>query len=184
MGYKPAIVADVQRRAGGAVTMLAKGVGIGAKRKPIAEYVRKPGASIGHYWYIPNVRQTKQFRHVLVDVNYWKRFVHQGLLTVAGDPGSISIFGKDAKQHELLAEHVARSEKWEEKPGVGGKVWEWTALPSHPDNHWFDCLVGCAAAASILGCRTPGAEAVPDRPVRGRTARSMSDMQAEAERKR
>jgi hypothetical protein len=24
-------------------------------------------------------------------------------------------------------------------------------MPTRPDNHWLDCLVGCAAAASMLG---------------------------------
>jgi hypothetical protein len=64
--------------------MLSKGVGIRASRKPIAEYARKPGETIGHYWYIPNVRKTGQFAHVLVDVNYWRRFVHEGPATAAG----------------------------------------------------------------------------------------------------
>jgi hypothetical protein len=75
--------------------MLAKGVGIRASRKPIAEYARKPGETIGHYWYIPNVRKTGQFPHVLTDVNYWKRFVHEGFSTAAGDRGSINLFGSD-----------------------------------------------------------------------------------------
>jgi hypothetical protein len=142
--------------------MLAKGVGIRASRKPIAEYARKPGETLGHYWYIPNVRKTGQFPHVLVDVNYWKRFVHEGLATAAGDRGCISLFGKDARQHELIAEHVARSEKWVEVTGPGGAVREWSWLPTRPDNHWFDCLVGCAAAASMVGIK-PAGEAAPVR---------------------
>jgi hypothetical protein len=43
MGYKAGIVADVKQKAGGAVMMLAKGVGLRASRKPIAEYARRPG---------------------------------------------------------------------------------------------------------------------------------------------
>ena len=165
MGYKPGIVADVKRKVGGSATMLSKGIGIRAGRKPIAEYVRKPGEVIGHYWYIPNVRRTGQFPHVLVDVNYWKRFVHEGLATAAGDRGCLSLFGpaarasqsstggagKDGRMHELLAEHVTRSERWTDLTGPYGTVREWLMLPSRPDNHWFDCLVGCAAAASMCG---------------------------------
>jgi hypothetical protein len=161
MGYKSGIVADVKRKVGGAAMMLAKGVGIRASRKPIAEYSRKPGEVIGYYWYIPNVHKTGQFPHVLVDVNYWKRFVHEGLMTSAGDRGCISIFGKDDRQHELFAEHVARSERWVEVTGPGGMVREWSLLPTRPDNHWFDCLVGCAAAASMCGVRVPGITQVP-----------------------
>jgi hypothetical protein len=134
MGYKPGIVADVKQKAGGAVMMLAKGVGLRASRKPIAEYARRPGETIGHYWYIPNVRKTGQFPHVLVDVNYWKRFVHEGFSTAAGDRGCISLFGNDGRHHELIAEHIARSEKWVEVTGPGGAVREWSPLPTRPDN--------------------------------------------------
>jgi len=162
MGYKPGIVADVKRKVGGAITWLAKGVGIRASRKPIAEYAKKPGETIGHYWYVPNVRRTGQFAHVLVDVNYWKRFIHDGLGTAAGDRGCISIFGHDGRAHELLAEHIARSEKWVEVIGPGGVVREWSLWPTRPDNHWFDCLVGCAAAASMCGVKATG-EVVPVR---------------------
>jgi len=35
-------------------------------------------------------------------------------------------------------------------------VWEW--LMPHNDNHWWDCLVGCAVGASMLGCTIPGQE--------------------------
>jgi hypothetical protein len=147
MGYKPGIVADVKQKAGGSAMMLAKGVGLRASRKPIAEYARRPGETIGHYWYVPNVRKTGQFQHVLVDVNpdvhREKRFVHEGFLTAAGDRGCISLFGKngkggkggtDVRQHELIAEHIARSEKWVEVIGPGGAVREWSPLPTRPDN--------------------------------------------------
>ncbi|HUW31343.1 MAG TPA: terminase gpA endonuclease subunit [Planctomycetota bacterium] len=164
MGYKPNIVAAVKQKAGGSAMMLAKGVGIRASRKPIAEYARRPGETIGHYWYVPNVRKTGQFPHVLVDVNYWKRFVHEAFATVPGDRGCLSLWGKDGKAHELLAEHVARSEKCVEVIGPGGVVREWTPWPTRPDNHWFDCLVGCAAAASMVGIKTIGQDAaLPDR---------------------
>jgi hypothetical protein len=170
MGYKPGIVADVKRKVGGSVTMLSKGVGIRAGRKPIAEYVRKPGEVIGHYWYIPNLRRTGQFPHVLVDVNHWKRFVHEGLATAAGDRGCLSLFGpaagragKDGRLHELLAEHVTRSERWTDLTGPYGTVREWSMLPSRPDNHWFDCLVGCAAAASMCGIKAAGQDTGPVR---------------------
>jgi len=162
MGYKPGIAADVKRRAGGAAMMLSKGIGIRASRKPLATYTRHPGEVHGHFWYIPNVRKTAEFQHVLVDVNYWKTFVHSGLATAAGDRGCISIFGSDGREHDLLAEHVAHSETWVETSALGRVVHEWSARPTRPDNHWFDCLVGCAAAASMCGVKSPG-ESTPQR---------------------
>lgn len=156
MGYKPGVVADVKRMVGGAAMMPSKGVGIRASRKPLSTYTRHPGEVHGHYWYIPNVRKTGEFPHVLVDVNYWKTFVHSGLATAPGDRGCISLFGKDAREHELFAEHVAHSETWVETTALGRVVREWSPRPTRPDNHWFDCLVGCAAAASMCGVKAPG----------------------------
>jgi hypothetical protein len=116
----------------------------------------------GHYWYVPNVRKTGEFPHVLVDVNYWKTFVHTGFITAAGDRGSLNLFDCEGDGHDLFAEHVARSESWVETTGLGRMVREWSPRPTRPDNHWFDCLVGCCAAASMCGVKAPG-ETVPTR---------------------
>lgn len=159
-GYKPAIVADVKRRCGGSVMMLSKGMGIRATRRPFAAYTKKPGETIGDHWYIPNVRKTAQFQHVLIDTNFWKSFVHDGLAAAPSDRGCIGLYGTAKTDHALFAEHIARSERWAEVTGPYGTVREWSVLPTRSDNHWFDCLVGCAAAASMCGIRTAG-EALP-----------------------
>jgi phage terminase large subunit GpA-like protein len=163
-GFKPGIVAAVKHKAGGAATMLSKGVGIRAGRKPMIAYQRRPGEVHGHFWNIPNVSKSSEFPHVQVDVNYWKTFVHAGLSTAAGDRGSISLFGKKPKDHELFAEHIAHAETWVETQGHGRVVHEWSPRPSRPDNHWFDCLVGCAVAAAMCGVKAPGQEEKPTRP--------------------
>ena len=46
--------------------------------------------------------------------------------------------------------------------GYGRTGHEWRPKPSKPDNHWFDCLVGCAVAASLAGAKAPG-ETAPNR---------------------
>jgi hypothetical protein len=155
MGYKPGIVAEVKHKSGGAAMMLYKGVGIRAGRRPMSTYARHPGEQHGHFWYVPNVARTAEFPHVAADVNYWKSFVHERLAVAAGDAGSMTIFGKPP-DHELLAEHIAGSETWTETKGHGRTVREWTLLPSKPDNHWLDCLTGCAVAASMVGVKLPG----------------------------
>ncbi|MCA9139840.1 MAG: hypothetical protein KDB00_23870, partial [Planctomycetales bacterium] len=43
------------------------------------------------------------------------------------------------------AEYYVRTE------GRGRTVDEWKARPEQPDNHWLDCLVGSAVAASMQG---------------------------------
>jgi len=40
--------------------------------------------------------------------------------------------------------------------GRGRTVDEWKVRMSAVDNHWLDCLVGCAVAASIQGATLPG----------------------------
>ena len=155
MGYKPGIVAAVKHKCDGATMMLAKGLGIRAGSRPMSSYARRAGEVLGHFWYIPNVSKTAEFPHMAVDVNYWKTFVQNGLATAAGDPGSIGLFGTPG-QHDLFAQHIAASETWVETVGHGRTLHEWTLKPSKPDNHWLDCLVGCAAAASMCGVRIPG----------------------------
>jgi len=75
-----------------------------------------------------------------------KSFVQERLATPMGNPGCPSIFGRKAVRHCLLAEHLTAEYRIRSE-GHGLTVDEWK-LPAHrPDNHWFDCLVGCAAAA-------------------------------------
>jgi len=72
-------------------------------------------------------------RHVAIDTNYWKTFVHERLGTAMGDPGCLSIFGRKAVQHRLFAEHVT-AEYRVRTEGRGRTVDEWK-LPAHkPDN--------------------------------------------------
>jgi hypothetical protein len=73
-----------------------------------------------------------------------------------GNKGCLSIFGRKAVQHRLFAEHVT-SEYRVRTEGRGRTVDEWKLPARKPDNHWFDCLVGCAEAASMLGVERLGA---------------------------
>jgi len=173
-GFKPGIVAAVKHKVGGAAMMLSKGVGIRAGRKPMSSYARKPGEQHGHFWYVPNVSKSSEFPHVQVDANYWKTFVHAGLATAGGDRGAISLFGRKPKDHELFAEHIAHAETWVETQGHGRVVHEWSQRPAKPDNHWFDCLVGCAVAASMCGVKALGQE---EKPGRERKRYTQADLQ-------
>lgn len=159
MGYKSSLVAAAKHKVGGEAMMLYRGAPIGARNRPISQYKRKPGERYGHHWYIPSVKGTHEFPHLAADVNYWKSFIHRAFATPAGEPGSLSLFGKTAKAHELLAEHIADSEAWTETQGHGRTVHEWKLRPAAPDNHWFDGLVGCAVAASMGGVQTAGMQA-------------------------
>ncbi len=158
-GYLPGVIANVCHKAG-AVMMPSKGIGLTAGRKPMSSYRRQPGELHGQNWYIPNVRKTGEFRHVVIDTNYWKSFVHARLAIEPGDKGCLTLFGSKDSQHRLFADHVAGSETWTRTEGQGRIVQEWRLRPGAPDNHWFDCLVGVAVAASMLGSTLPGLEPV------------------------
>jgi len=139
-----------------AVLLPSHGRFVGASSVPFSEYRRKRGDQLGHNWRIPGVAGRRAVRHVVFDANYWKSFVHARLSVAMADPGCLSLFGADANHHRLFAEHVT-AEYRVPTQGRGRTVDEWKLRPERPDNHWFDCLVGCAVAASIQGVELPGA---------------------------
>jgi phage terminase large subunit GpA-like protein len=123
---------------------------VGAASIPFSEYRRKRGDRVGHHWRIPTTTGNRQVRHVLIDANYWKSFVHARLAVSMGDPGCLSLFGRDEKTHQLLAEHLT-AEFRVKTMARDRTVDEWKLRATRADNHWFDCLVGAAVAASIQG---------------------------------
>ncbi len=62
----------------------------------------------------------------------------------------MSLFGDRAETHRLFAEQIT-AEYFIKTEGRGRTVDEWKARPEQPDNHWLDCLVGSAVAASMQG---------------------------------
>lgn len=131
---------------------------VGASSQPFSEYKRKPGDRVGHNWRMPNVAGKRSVRHVLFDTNYWKSFVYARLGVAMGDRGCLSLFGDSAEVHRLFAEHLT-SEYRVKTEGRGRTVDEWKQRPERADNHWFDCLVGTAVAASTQGAVLPGTQA-------------------------
>jgi len=77
-----------------------------------------------------------------------------------GDRGCLSLFGDKPDLHRLFAEHVT-AEYRVKTHGRGRTVDEWKMRPQATDNHWFDCLVGCAVAASMQGVVLPGMDVKP-----------------------
>ena len=130
---------------------------VGASSQPFTEYKRRPGDRIGHNWRMPNVHGKRAVRHVLFDTNFWKTFVHARLAVPMGDRGCLSLFGDKPEQHRLLAEHLT-AEYRVKTEGRGRTVDEWKQRPERGDNHWLDCLVGCAVAASMQGAVLLGGE--------------------------
>ena len=76
--------------------------------------------------------------------------MHERLAVSMGDPGCLSLFGRDEKTHLLLSEHLT-AEYRVQTEARDRVVDEWKLHANRPDNHWLDCLVGCAVAASLQG---------------------------------
>jgi len=141
-----------------AVLLPSHGRFVGAASMPFAEYKRRRGDRVGLNWRIPNVQGKRAVRHAVFDSNFWKSFIHARLAVPMGDRGCLSLFGRDAEAHRLLAEHLT-AEYRVRTEGRGRVVDEWRMRPEAQDNHWLDGLVGCAVAASIQGAILPGTDA-------------------------
>jgi hypothetical protein len=130
---------------------------VGASSQPFSEYKRRPGDRVGHNWRMPNVQGKRAVRHVVFDTNYWKSFVYARLAVAMGERGCLALFGTNSEQHRLFAEHLT-AEYRVKTEGRGRTVDEWKSRPERGDNHWFDCLVGCAVAASMQGAVLAGTD--------------------------
>ncbi|MAY74853.1 MAG: hypothetical protein CMJ31_09115 [Phycisphaerae bacterium] len=136
---------------------------VGASSIPFSEYKRKRGDRVGLNWRVPVVTGRRAVRHVVFDTNFWKSFVHARLAVPMGDPGSLAHFGHKPETHRLLAEHLT-SEFRVKTEGRGRTVDEWKLRVSGLDNHWLDCLVGSAVAASMQGAVLFGTDIRRERP--------------------
>lgn len=143
---------------------------IGAASKPWEQYTRRPGELLGHHWMLPSIKGKRAVRHLLIDANYWKTFVHARLSVAIADPGCLALWGKSDGAHKMVSEHLV-AEYRVRTQGNGRSVDEWKARPGRPDNDLLDCLAGNAVAASMLGCQIlapAGGKAPVKRATRGR----------------
>lgn len=156
LGYKDEVVNAARVRADTPIVIGTRGVGIGASKTPYSMYERRPGWLIGDGWLKPNLAGKREIPHRLVDTNLWKTRLLMALKTAPGDPGAFTLFGKEPKEHDLVAEHLVASEYYDELTSkkTGQTVCEWKQLPHKPDNHWLDCVVGCMALASMEGVKS------------------------------
>jgi phage terminase large subunit GpA-like protein len=148
-----------------ALLLPSHGKYVGASSIPFSDYKRKRGDRVGLHWRIPNTIGKRQVRHALIDSNYWKTFVHGRLGVAMGDPGCLSLFGRDEEAQRLLADHLTAEYRVRTLANER-MVDEWKLRASRPDNHWLDCLAGCAVAASIQGATLAGVETRPSGPRR------------------
>lgn len=131
------------------------GKGIGPAQIQISEWKVKDGDRRGHGWFVPVDRNGRKCRHIVYDTNLWKSHAVETLLAPIGGPFSTSLFAIEEQcDHRMLADHLiaeTRQPTW----GRGRAVDVWSLPPHKPDNHWFDCYVGCCMLASVSGVKIP-----------------------------
>lgn len=170
----------IERRAArvGGQVMPSKGFARTTTSRGVSEWKPRPGERKGYHWRLTSGDYGRT-RAVQFDPDAWKSFAYSSLTAAAGGALGLWFYGRSAARHELLGMHCAAETA--QPATVRGMTFDkWEQLPSRPDNHLWDCLVGSAVAASVLGIQwaaTADGSTAP-RP-RGRT---MAEMQAEARR--
>jgi len=145
----------VRRSAWSATLRTYKGFGIRATSRPliVPSEALKPGEK--RHPHCKDIIDSGT-RRINADVNYWKTFVANGLLQPWGEPSSIALYRQTVTHHRMIAEQLCAEQSENTlSETTGQRATEWSN-PGDPDNHFFDCLTGCAVAASTLGLRSDG----------------------------
>ncbi len=153
-GEKTALVYEFCRRSPHAAVLLpSHGKYIGARSNPMSSWKRRDDERTGPGWVLT---PGGSGRHVVMDVNHWKSFSADRLRTPAGAAGRLTVH---EGRHPLLFDHfTAEFPTAVQVRDTGRQVDEWGRLPNR-DNDWWDCLIGCAVAASVAGVRWSAAAA-------------------------
>lgn len=150
--HKPRIESQVMASADRNRIRPSKGSAPRPGRKPVHLWGDKHrDRQNGSHWV---ERRSETPVHVQYNANHWKTTVAHRLLTTPGAPSALLLPGGDTTAHRLLSEHcTAEIPKSMTVDGASGVIWD--LIPGR-DNDWWDCLVGNAVAASMLGCGIVG----------------------------
>ena len=157
-GYCDAAVFAFVREAGKPFRA-SKGFGAGPGRAPFRQpTAAQRGKRVGDHWF--EALQSNGQWLVGMDADHWKRWCHDRLLTLPlsddGLPrdGSLTLFGKEQREHIAFSKHVTAEEEIEEMVKGKGVKRYWKLMSRN--NHWFDATWGCCAAAAIMGVKLHG----------------------------
>lgn len=142
--------------------MPSKGAGLSADRKALDAYRNEPGDKRGWNWRI-EAKTTSKGRFVYYDTYPWKSFLAESILAPAGSLSSFHFAGEVSqderrrdgdfeRQHPLLKLHLLsehRKPTWGQDRRV--EVWRLKGGDVGSENHYWDCCVGAAVAASVSG---------------------------------
>jgi hypothetical protein len=128
----------------------SRGRGVGAAGTPMGPRKNR-GDRAGLNWLVGKTAEGTQIE-ANYDTNFWKTFTSGRLRLGLGDPEAIMLH---SGHHEMLIEHLV-AEFPVRVEARGRTVDEWKEVAR--ENHWWDCLVGCAVAASITGLEPAASE--------------------------
>ena len=138
-----------------------KGVGVTATDKPLVdpEAKRKKFESVhGQY----KTTRTKLGTPLLqYDTNFWKTKISNFLRVTPGNPGSLTVCQEVRSKLRVIAEQLTaeRATRVETKKR---SIDQWKLIPGR-DNHFLDCVVGCAVLAHRNGAKLPAQKATRTR---------------------
>lgn len=88
---------------------------------------------------------------IKADANEWKTWAHKRLTTPIGQPGAMTLFQVEGRQHEQFAKHLTSEQamdKWIPLKGLK-TIWE----KKQKKNHWFDALYYACVGGHWAGAR-------------------------------
>lgn len=135
------------------------------RRRRISEWVPKDGEKFPPpaerpecEWMLTSPKKHK-LQECMFDTNHWKGRVIKALLMPPASSGSLSLYGTDPVEHQMLADHLASHRA---QPVQYGDVKDisYTIRPGISRDDLLDGAVGCAVAASIEGIKLGTEQAI------------------------
>jgi phage terminase large subunit GpA-like protein len=164
-GYMTDVVYTFVRESG---APFCPAVGRGAAQQRTQWYNRptRTGSVVKHIGEGFHLNRLRDQRLHLAEVNadHWKTWVHQRLSTPVEQPGALTLFQSQPKEHLSFARHLTAEVKTEEFISGKGLVTKWERL--RRNNHWLDALYNACAAASLAGVRLIDSPATVPQPRR------------------
>lgn len=160
----------------------SKGVGRTKERSGVSEWKRRDGEQVGHHW---KLTLGPKGRSIQFDSDIWKSFLYERMTSPEGGRACFSFFGlpKEPNPHAMIGRHC-NAEYAQPQKLRGVEFDSWSHRPNKPDNDWWDCLVGCAVAASVQGLEFSPAPASGDPSGAGPAPRPKIKLSEELNRKR
>lgn len=114
---------------------------------------RKLGEERGDEWRKAPLERKGICRTVTYHTDYWKTFVRNRIQAGLAASSTLSFFSGDDYTHQRFFKHLL-GETSNKLSGTYGVIDKWIMTPGSP-NHWWDCLVMSAVAASMLKIQLP-----------------------------